>query len=195
MKRLLFKLKMRLRNRTRFLPGVYLKGIENIRIGKNTKILRNCSIIASKGKVIIGDNVHLNPSVFINAEDCNAQVILEDGVEINHGSVFLARDKIHIKRNTIVGPGVKFISYQHCFDDPSIPIKDQACTSGSIVIDEGSWIGANAVIMANIKIGKGSVIGAGAIVNKDIPDHCVAVGCPAKVIKYINHSNEKTVRT
>ena len=37
--------------------------------------------------------------------------------------------------------------------------------------------------MPGVTIGKGAVIGAGAVVTKDIPDYCIAVGVPAKVIK------------
>lgn len=44
-------------------------------------------------------------------------------------------------------------------------------------------IGANAVILGNVHIGNNVSIGAGAVVLKDIPDNCVAVGIPARVIK------------
>ncbi|MCG9793512.1 xenobiotic acyltransferase family protein [Flavobacterium algicola] len=46
------------------------------------------------------------------------------------------------------------------------------------------WIGVNVVILDGVKIGNGAVIGAGAVVTKDIPDYAVAVGVPAKIIKY-----------
>jgi virginiamycin A acetyltransferase len=46
------------------------------------------------------------------------------------------------------------------------------------------WIGARAVILGGVKIGHGAVIGAGAIVTKDIPPHAIAVGVPAKVVRY-----------
>ena len=53
-----------------------------------------------------------------------------------------------------------------------------------IMIGDDVWIGANAVILGGIKIGKGAVIGAGAVVTKDIPSNAVAVGVPAKVLRY-----------
>ncbi|URZ06314.1 CatB-related O-acetyltransferase [Clostridium felsineum] len=53
-----------------------------------------------------------------------------------------------------------------------------------IEIGNDVWIGSNVTILPNVKIGNGAVIGAGAVVNKDIPDYAVAVGVPAKVIKY-----------
>lgn len=52
-------------------------------------------------------------------------------------------------------------------------------------IGEGSYIGINLVIVGNVKIGKHCVIGANSVVTKDVPDYCVAVGSPARVIKNI----------
>jgi putative colanic acid biosynthesis acetyltransferase WcaB len=49
-------------------------------------------------------------------------------------------------------------------------------------------IGANSVILGNIEIGTNSIIGAGSIVVKSIPENCVAVGNPAKVIKKLDGS-------
>ena len=46
------------------------------------------------------------------------------------------------------------------------------------------WIGRNALIIAGTTIGNGVIIGAGAVVTKDIPDYAIAVGVPAKIIKY-----------
>ena len=46
------------------------------------------------------------------------------------------------------------------------------------------WIGCNSVILAGVEVGHGAVIGAGAIVTKDVPPYAIAVGNPAKVIRY-----------
>lgn len=54
----------------------------------------------------------------------------------------------------------------------------------TIHIGNDVWIGANACILAGVTIGDGAVIGAGGVVTKDIPPYAVAVGNPAKVIKY-----------
>lgn len=50
--------------------------------------------------------------------------------------------------------------------------------------DDDVWIGESAIIMAGVHIGRGAVIGAGAVVTKDVPPYAVAVGTPAKVVKY-----------
>lgn len=54
----------------------------------------------------------------------------------------------------------------------------------TIEIGNDVWIGERVMIVGGVKIGNGAVIGAGAIVTKDIPPYAVAVGIPAKVIRY-----------
>ena len=57
-------------------------------------------------------------------------------------------------------------------------------TKGSIVIGNDVWIGRNCTIMSGVKIGDGAVIGANSVVAKDIPPYAIAVGNPAKVVKF-----------
>ncbi len=57
-------------------------------------------------------------------------------------------------------------------------------------IGDGAWIGARVILLPGVTIGRGCIIGAGAVVTKDIPDHAVAVGVPAKVIRYWNSEDE-----
>ncbi len=56
--------------------------------------------------------------------------------------------------------------------------------NGNVEIGNDVLISANVIIVAGVKIGNGAVIGAGAFVNTDIPPYAIAVGIPAKVIKY-----------
>ncbi|MCW4016279.1 MAG: acyltransferase [Candidatus Bathyarchaeota archaeon] len=53
-----------------------------------------------------------------------------------------------------------------------------------VVIKKGARISINVTILPGVTIGENAVIGAGAVVNKDIPDNCLAVGVPAKPIKF-----------
>lgn len=62
-------------------------------------------------------------------------------------------------------------------------ISANAILLGNVEVGSYSHIGSNATILPNVKIGKNVIIGAGALVTKDIPNNCVAVGSPAKVIK------------
>jgi sugar O-acyltransferase (sialic acid O-acetyltransferase NeuD family) len=58
------------------------------------------------------------------------------------------------------------------------------CTiSGKVTLKKGADLGSAVTVLPGVTIGENSIIGAGAVVNKDIPDNCVAVGIPAKVIR------------
>lgn len=56
-------------------------------------------------------------------------------------------------------------------------------------IGDNVSIGANVNIIGNIKIGNNVIIGAGSTVVKDVPDNCVVVGNPARVIKVLNNND------
>lgn len=53
-----------------------------------------------------------------------------------------------------------------------------------ISVGNDVWIGSNTLIMGGVTIGDGAVIGARSLVTKDIPPYAIAVGMPARVIKY-----------
>jgi phosphonate metabolism protein (transferase hexapeptide repeat family) len=57
--------------------------------------------------------------------------------------------------------------------------REHQCSIGHDV-----WIGHAAIIMPGVNIESGAIIGAGAVVTKDVPAYGIAVGVPAKVIKY-----------
>lgn len=58
--------------------------------------------------------------------------------------------------------------------------------NGRPVIGDNVSLGANVTIIGNVHVGNNVTIGAGSVVVKDIPDNCVAVGNPARVIKNKN---------
>ncbi|ARS36169.1 serine O-acetyltransferase [Pontibacter actiniarum] len=53
---------------------------------------------------------------------------------------------------------------------------------GSPIIGNRVWIGANAVVVGNVKIGNDVLIAPLSFVNFDVPDHAVVVGNPAKIV-------------
>lgn len=56
--------------------------------------------------------------------------------------------------------------------------------SKQTIIGNDVFIGANVTIIDGVNVGDGAVIGAGAVVVGDIPPYAIAVGVPAKVVKY-----------
>lgn len=62
---------------------------------------------------------------------------------------------------------------------------------GEIKVGNNVHIGMHSIIMPGVTIGNNCIIGAGAIVTKSIPDNCVAVGIPARVIESIEEYMNK----
>ncbi len=78
------------------------------------------------------------------------------------------------------------------FSDAKFPEKNALKNPCQIIIGNDVWIGARATIMGGVTIGSGAVIGANSVVAKNIPPYAIAVGNPARVIKY--RFDEETVK-
>lgn len=63
-------------------------------------------------------------------------------------------------------------------------INDNSRHRGDVTIGNDVWIGRNALVLSGAQIGDGAVIGAGSVVAGKIPPYSIAVGNPARVIKY-----------
>ncbi len=93
-------------------------------------------------------------------------------------------------RKVIIGKGVSISHYFTAYtsntvaDQPMLNNSNKEMTSGDIIIEDGVWIGYRVYVKEGVRIGKEAVIGAGAVVTKDIPPYAIAVGVPARVIKY-----------
>jgi acetyltransferase-like isoleucine patch superfamily enzyme len=66
----------------------------------------------------------------------------------------------------------------------SLTAENKIVESKKIIIGNDVFIGANVTVLDGVIIGNGAVIGAGAVVTKDIPPYAIAVGVPARIVKY-----------
>ncbi len=174
-----FSLHARLSGGSRISSRAYVKGTQNIRIGMKCKIHADASIDASRSKgVILGDQVTLNRYAYVQGGD--GGVRLGNHVGINNFSIINGSGGVDIGDDTLIGPGVRIISYQHQFVAGQT-IRSQATENKPIWIGRDCWIGANAIILAGVRIGDGAIIGAGAVVTRDIPENHIAIGVPARI--------------
>lgn len=120
---------------------------------------------------------------------CCSKISLGAHVVIRPGTMLFADPReggagITIEDNVLIGSGVHMYVHNHRFEDTERSISEQGWyPSEPIILKKGCWVGANAVILPGVSVGKNSVIGAGSVATKDIPDFCVAVGTPAKIVK------------
>ena len=89
---------------------------------------------------------------------------------------------VHLERDVLLAAGVHVPSGPHTHGmDLSRPMHDQPGSLRVVRIGAGSWIGSNAVVLADV--GHNTIVGAGAVVTRPLPDHVIAAGVPARVVK------------
>lgn len=152
--------------RTHFHPPYRLEGAGCISLGEDTAFQRGtwlyCVPLDGQGghlrigsRCVFGYNNHITAV---------RDVVIEDDV--------LTANNVYISDNV------------HAYEDVHTPIIRQPVRfKGRVTIGRGSWLGENAVILG-ASVGRNCVVGANAVVTRDVPDHCVAVGAPAAIIRH-----------
>lgn len=125
---------------------------------------------------------------------CDANACIMFGVVISHPTTRIGRSAyvgsycllgdVTLEDDVLIGSQVSIMNgnRQHGIERLDIPVREQPGEWPHVTIGRDSWIGERAVVQANV--GRHCVIGAGAVVTKPIPDYAIAVGVPAKVIRY-----------
>lgn len=104
---------------------------------------------------------------------------------VNYNCVMLDTSPITIGRSVLLGPGVVLACAGHPMN-PNQRMSGAFETSAPITLEDGVWIGANAVVCGGVTIGRGSVIGAGSVVTRNVPAGVLAAGAPCKIIRSID---------
>lgn len=134
-----------------------------------------------KSKIFLGEGC----SLYDGATLLGGPITLGDNVSIGQNTIIAAigEDGVTIGNNTIIAAQCYIIDCDHSFE-PGALIRNQKQKTAPIHIGDDVWVAANVTILKGVTIGDGAVIGAKSLVNKDIPANAVAVGTPARVIKY-----------
>ena len=104
-------------------------------------------------------------------------------------------EKIEIGKKVLIANKVYISDNRHGYKNILLPIIDQPVEQiNAVIIGDGAWLGENVCVIGAC-VGKNSVIGANAVVTNDIPDYCVAVGAPAKIIKRYNFELKEWCKT
>ena len=150
------------------------------KIGRNT-VIDEYTIISSE--VTIGDECKIHKNIFIDAGvSIGSRVKIQDGVMIPHG--------VSISDGVFIGPSVAFTNDKH----PRSINKDGSLKTSrdwnvnKTQIGYGASLGANSTIICGVTIGKWAMVGAGSVVVHDVPDYALVVGCPAKIIGWVDKS-------
>jgi len=151
--------------------------VEKIRMSNELKLVlsyRKAKHYASMP--IIGTIYRIKHSALCKKRLCQIPYTtnIGDGLYIGH------LGNIHINPNTIIGKNVNIAQ------GVTIGQENRGKREGTPTIGDKVWIGANAVVVGNIKIGNDVLIAPNSFVNFDVPDHSIVIGNPGKIISREN---------
>lgn len=132
---------------------------EGVRIGKNCIIGKDAYIDIN---VRVGNNVKIQNGCYIYHG-----VTLEEGVFLGPGAI-LTNDKV-----------------PRAINPDGSPKRAADWVRGEILVKRGASIGAGAVVLPGVTVGSFAMVGAGAVLTRDVPDHGLVVGNPARLIGFV----------
>ena len=152
-------------------------------IGNDTQIWLFCQV---RERVRIGKGCIFGKGVYVDAD-----VTIGYNVKIqNNASIYTG---VTIEDGVFVGPHV-------CFTNDKVPRAvnpDMSLKSADdwhvmkTLVKAGAALGANATIVCGVTVGRWAMVGSGAVVTKDVPDHALVIGNPARIAGWVCACGER----
>ncbi len=166
-------------------------------IGPSSRLIR--TKVTGHSRIHIGSKVYVNDLGWLACEpltgDDNAKLLIGNGTYIGRFCHIYATSKIEIGTKVLMADKVYIADNLHSYENIQIPVIDQPIRqTKQVVIGDGAWLGENVCIIG-ASVGKNSVIGSNSVVTRDIPDHCVALGAPAIIVKRYNFESNGWQKT
>jgi acetyltransferase-like isoleucine patch superfamily enzyme len=126
--------------------------------------------------------------------DFYAEIYGDGNIEIGPGAIFTGACQIQVTTSLVIGPRAMFgfgtfiVDGNHRFKDHTRHMLDQGFDYSPLTVGEGAAVMTKCTIMASL--GKGAVIAANSVVTKPIPDYCIAMGAPARVVEYYGPADQ-----
>jgi acetyltransferase-like isoleucine patch superfamily enzyme len=152
---------------------VWMRKIEIPRNFEDIEIESPCAI--DRGVILLCSGEPLpHPKIYIGAS-----------TYINRNTFLDAILSLTIGKNCAVGPNCYVTDHDHGHDS-QLPPLNQPMLAKPTQIGNCVWLGANVTVLKGVTIGDRTIVGAGSVVTHALPADAVAVGVPARVIKYRN---------
>jgi lipopolysaccharide O-acetyltransferase len=144
--------------------------------------------LGGERRIAVGSGVFVGAGSWLqvlrSATGSGPAIEIGDGTSIAGGCVLSAALSVRLGRKVLVARNVYVSDHVHAFEEPEAAVLDQGLARlEPVEIGDGAWLGENVVVCPGVTIGRGAVIGANAVVRDDVPEHSVAVGAPARVVR------------
>jgi lipopolysaccharide O-acetyltransferase len=144
--------------------------------------------IGGESRISIGSGVFIGANSWLQTLPPEQGLAIEigDGTSIAGNCVLSAARSVRLGSRVLIARGVYISDHIHAYEDTTRAVLDQGVARVEPVeIGDGAWLGENVVVGPGVRVGRGAVIGGNAVVLDDVPDYCVAVGVPARVVRRI----------
>lgn len=167
-----------------------------------TSRVRGVQYIKINGCIIAGKHFWLHAVKQYQGQTFQPHIIFKGNFSASDFCHIGATHYIEIGNNVLFGSKVYVTDHGHgIYSSESVhsspeepPTERKLDSDKELIIGDNVWVGDNVTILPNVHIGNGCVIGSNSVVTKDIPDNCIAVGIPAKVIKKYDFEKKKWVK-
>ena len=138
-------------------------------------------LIGARGRVTFGEGCVLDRSFTAEA---HGRLTVGAGTIFGHHCTIVAMQEVEIGPDCLIANLVDIRDNDHCFDRLDTPTRAQGANVAPVKIGRNVWIATKVTIVKGVAIGDNAIIGANAVVTKDIPANAIAVGVPARVVRY-----------
>ena len=149
-------------------------------------VLQPPTRLSGERRIWIGDDVFVGAGTWLQVvghEEGDVALTIGSGSGIAGNCVLSAAESVRLGDRVLLARGVYVSDHSHAFEDTSRAVLDQGITRiEPVEVCDGAWLGENVVVCPGVRIGRGAVVGANSVVLNDVPDHCVAVGAPARIV-------------
>jgi maltose O-acetyltransferase len=153
-----------------------------VKFGRRCDVRPGARFLVARGAAVgFGEGCVLDYGLVVESR---GRLQVGDRTVFGHHCTVAADESISIGENCLIAEMVSIRDHDHDFASTDVSIIDQGRATAPIRIGDNVWIGGKATITKGVSIGSNSVIGAHAVVTGDLPEDCVAVGIPARVIRY-----------
>jgi len=143
--------------------------------------------LGGERRIAIGGDVFVGAGSWLQVLDERGRGValaIGDGTSIAGNCVLSASSSVRVGRKVLMARNVYISDHIHAYDDPSRAVLEQGLARVEPVeVCDGAWLGQNVVVCPGVRIGRGAVVGANSVVREDVPDHALAVGAPARVVR------------
>jgi acetyltransferase-like isoleucine patch superfamily enzyme len=99
-------------------------------------------------------------------------------------SILYGHGGLEIGPDVLIAAHCVVIPANHRFDLAGASVNAQGEEARGVRIDAGAWLGAGVIVLDGVTVGRGAVVAAGSVVTRSIPNFAIAMGVPARVVRY-----------